>query len=152
MPRPATVDHGPLILSFVARYQERYGEAPTYRKIAYAVGISSLDHVSRDIKQLQAQGKLTFLPAPCMEPSAQPTPRRRGVPAGRFRCSRCHIKIGERVGLCEPCEKNEPYIQTHLLLGEERFYQIQRPIPTGLGYEKETKRRTRRVYNRKVSE
>ncbi len=55
-------DHGAQIIAFIERYQERHHRSPSYEEIGEAVGITSKDHVSRDLKRLQDQGYLSFTP------------------------------------------------------------------------------------------
>jgi repressor LexA len=55
-------EHGARILSFVERYQTQHRRSPTYREIGAAVGISSTDHVSRDLRRLACDGFISFKP------------------------------------------------------------------------------------------
>ncbi len=55
-------DHGTRILSFVERYQTQHRRSPTFREIGAAVGISSTDHVSRDLRRLVRDGYISFKP------------------------------------------------------------------------------------------
>jgi repressor LexA len=55
-------EHGARILSFVERYQRQHHRSPTFREIGAAVGISSTDHVSRDLRRLVRDGYISFKP------------------------------------------------------------------------------------------
>lgn len=55
-------EHGSRILQFVERYQTQHHRSPTYREIGAAVGLSSTDHVSRDLRRLQQDGYISFRP------------------------------------------------------------------------------------------
>lgn len=55
-------DHGARILTFVERYYQVCGRAPSFEEIGMAVGLRSKDHVSRDLRRLKAQGYLTYRP------------------------------------------------------------------------------------------
>lgn len=121
--------HAEPIFNFVTAYYAEHGIAPTLREIGAAVGITSTDHVSRDVRWLVKQGWLVLHPhaarglrlpfplpepKPCRRPRA-PLPRRYGP----NHCHRCGIKSRPR--LCSECVKRAPIIQTHLLMGDARF-------------------------------
>ncbi len=55
-------EHGARIITFIEHYQDKHQRSPSYREIGAAVGITSKDHVSRDLKRLQQQGYLMFTP------------------------------------------------------------------------------------------
>ncbi|MCC7161714.1 MAG: hypothetical protein IT331_04415 [Anaerolineae bacterium] len=55
-------EHGAQILTFVERYQQQNRRSPTFREIGAAVGISSTDHVSRDLRRLVRDGYISFKP------------------------------------------------------------------------------------------
>lgn len=55
-------EHGARILSFVERYQQENRRSPTYREIGAAVGLSSTDHVARDLRRLRQDGYISFKP------------------------------------------------------------------------------------------
>jgi repressor LexA len=55
-------DHGARIVAFIEHYQQLHHRSPSYEEIGMAVGITSKDHVSRDLKRLQDQGYLSFTP------------------------------------------------------------------------------------------
>lgn len=143
-------DHGPMILEFVTTYQQAHGHAPTYRAIAEAIGVYSLDHVRRDLLQLVNAGKVTLI---YERKACDGRPVHRPVAySARYKCTRCHIQIGAVTGLCEDCAESKPLITYADAMGADRFYQMSRPAPTGMGYEKETRPRVRRAYNRKASQ
>ncbi len=55
-------EHGEQIISFIKRYQETHQRSPSYQEIGAAVGLSSKDHVSRDLRKLKELGCLSFTP------------------------------------------------------------------------------------------
>lgn len=55
-------EHSSQILNFVERYQQQNRRSPTFREIGAAVGISSTDHVSRDLRRLVRDGYISFKP------------------------------------------------------------------------------------------
>src|SRR5438552_14295160 len=55
-------EHGTRILNFVERYQMENRRSPTYREIGAAVGLSSTDHVARDLRRLVQDGYISFKP------------------------------------------------------------------------------------------
>ena len=116
--------HEPLILEFVLQYQQTHGHAPTYREIGAAVGLYSLDHVSRDLKRLVKSGALTLLPRPA---GGAQCGKRQEAYAPRYKCSRCHIRISTPTGQCEDCAGARPLITYAEGEGEDRYFQ-RRPV------------------------
>lgn len=55
-------EHGARILAFLERYQHQHHRSPTYREIGAAVGLSSTDHVARDLRRLVRDGYISFKP------------------------------------------------------------------------------------------
>lgn len=55
-------EHGERIMAFVEEYQRTNHCSPSYDEIGRAVGLSSKDHVSRDLNKLKRQGLLSFTP------------------------------------------------------------------------------------------
>ncbi len=55
-------EHGASIIAFIERYQQQNQHSPSYEEIGAAVGISSKDHVSRDLRRLQRLGYISFTP------------------------------------------------------------------------------------------
>ncbi len=55
-------EHGARIINFIEHYQAQHHRSPSYREIGAAVGITSKDHVSRDLKRLERQGYLSLTP------------------------------------------------------------------------------------------
>lgn len=54
--------HEQQILSFVKAYRRQNSRSPSYQEICRAVGLSSKDHVARDLRRLKQRGALTFTP------------------------------------------------------------------------------------------
>ncbi len=55
-------EHGEQIIDFIKRYQEIHQRSPSYQEIGAAVGLTSKDHVSRDLRKLKELGCLSFTP------------------------------------------------------------------------------------------
>lgn len=55
-------EHGEQIIDFIKRYQEIHQRSPSYQEIGAAVGLTSKDHVSRDLRRLKELGCLSFTP------------------------------------------------------------------------------------------
>ncbi len=55
-------EHGEQIIDFIKRYQETHQRSPSYQEIGAAVGLTSKDHVSRDLRRLKELGCLSFTP------------------------------------------------------------------------------------------
>lgn len=55
-------EHGEQIIAFIKRYQEIHHRSPSYQEIGTAVGLTSKDHVSRDLRKLRELGCLSFTP------------------------------------------------------------------------------------------
>ncbi len=51
-------EHGRRILRFIERYQNRFGRTPSYEEIRVEIGLSSKNHVYRDVKALEHMGYL----------------------------------------------------------------------------------------------
>jgi repressor LexA len=55
-------EHGKRIIAFIKNYQRTHRRSPSYQEIGAAMGITSKDHVSRDLRKLREQGCLSFTP------------------------------------------------------------------------------------------
>ena len=152
-------EHSLRILEFVSQYQQEHQCSPSYREIAEAVGLGALDHVHRDVKRLVKAGVLQITPGEARsvvvigQPGVRapaPPPAPRVSPSMRYRCTRCHIRIGTVSGLCEDCAEAKPLITYADAMGPERFYQVSRPRrnPYALQYDREEVEagQTRRAY------
>lgn len=56
-------DHERRILRCIERYQNRFGRTPSYEEIRVLTGMSSKDHVHRDVKALEQMGYLQCEPS-----------------------------------------------------------------------------------------
>lgn len=124
---PPTNTHARPILAFLQDYCEAHDHAPTYREIMAAVGLTSKDHVARDLRHLQASGYIKIVPHTpkgivLLGKSAALTvtakPKRRKYPHGF--CGECGIRC--QTELCADCEGHTPFIQYHELFGADRYY------------------------------
>jgi repressor LexA len=50
------------ILSYLERYFDEHHRAPSFDEIRVAIGLSSKDHVSRDLKRLERRGYIELIP------------------------------------------------------------------------------------------
>lgn len=140
------------VLEIIRDYYTKNNISPTYREIAHALGWST-DRVFSETRKLVAAGQVrvsrrAFRGIEIVGAAFPPVAEKTGEPRRTGRCERCHILVPGGLNLCHDCEFGLPLIQTADAMGAERFYQMQRPVPVGMGYEKETKRRTRRTYKR----
>lgn len=113
-------EHASSILAFVSQFQSAHGHAPTYRAIGRAVGIRSTSHVSHDLKKLVRSGALVLLSNTAAHDDESPGRR---MPARRYRCGRCHIRIPTATGMCADCAEQKPFITYAGDMGADRFYQ-----------------------------
>lgn len=69
--------HEQQILSFVRAYRRENSRSPSYQEICRAVGLTSKDHVARDLRRLKRQGALTYTPGVSRSIVPLKGPRRR---------------------------------------------------------------------------
>jgi repressor LexA len=55
-------EHGERIIAFVESYHQAHHCSPSYEEIGEAVGLTSKDHVSRDLRKLKHEGYISFTP------------------------------------------------------------------------------------------